>query len=149
VARGERTPPHRASCHRARPRRAQVKVRLADVARRRPRAPERPPEPPRLDRDRALACTIREHAARAAGRDPSSGAGERSSCVTHSPDSPPCGRRTGRGVPLRQSAPPPPPPPVPVTRAAVVNSLDGAPDFRYLSKKATQRFQPSPAASLL
>src|SRR5215470_7981640 len=55
VARGERTPPHRAPCHRARPRRAQVEVRLADVARRRPRAPERPPEPPRLDRDRALA----------------------------------------------------------------------------------------------
>src|SRR5262245_62136888 len=34
-----------------------------------------------------------------ARRGPSSGAGERSSCVTRSPDSPPCGRRTGRGGP--------------------------------------------------
>src|SRR5215510_624914 len=38
-------------------------------------------------------------AEREAGRGLSSGAGMRSSCVTHSPDSPPCGRRTGRGGP--------------------------------------------------
>src|SRR5215510_12801 len=36
---------------------------------------------------------------RETGRGPSSGAGERSSCVTRSPDSPPSGRRTGRGGP--------------------------------------------------
>src|SRR5262245_48238078 len=36
---------------------------------------------------------------REAGRGPSSGEGERSSYVTRSPDSPPSGRRTGRGGP--------------------------------------------------
>src|SRR5215813_9006876 len=56
--------------------------------------------------------------AREAGRGLSSGAGVCSGCVTHSPDSPPYGRRTGRGVPLRRSTPPPPTPPAPVARTA-------------------------------
>src|SRR5499433_3355859 len=55
---------------------------------------------------------------REAGRGLSSGAGERSSCVTRSPESPPCGRRTGRGGPPER--PPPPTPPVPVARAALL-----------------------------
>jgi len=58
--------------------------------------------------DSRLAWMIHEHAQREAGRDPSSGAGERSGCVTHSPESPPSGRRTGRGgptLPERSPAP--------------------------------------------
>src|SRR5215510_8162248 len=48
---------------------------------------------------RSLARIIHERTGREAGRGPSSGAGERSSCVTRSPESPPSGRRTGRGGP--------------------------------------------------
>src|SRR5215475_12127029 len=46
-----------------------------------------------------LARIVYEHAERETGRGPSSGAGERSSSVTRSPESPPYGRRTGRGGP--------------------------------------------------
>jgi len=42
---------------------------------------------------------VHEHPEREGGRGPSSGAGVRSGCVTHSPESPPAGRRTGRGGP--------------------------------------------------
>src|SRR5215831_17455997 len=47
----------------------------------------------------ALVRTIHEHVEREAGRGPSSGAGERSSYVTHLPESPPSRRRTGFGGP--------------------------------------------------
>src|SRR5215813_2186110 len=46
------------------------------------------------DRGRALAWTIHEHAER---ETPVAGGGVRSGCVTHSPESPPSGRRTGFG----------------------------------------------------
>ena len=42
---------------------------------------------------------IHEHANRETGRGLSSGVGERSSCVTHSPESQPCGLRGGFGGP--------------------------------------------------
>jgi len=45
-------------------------------------------------------------------RDPSSGAGELSSCVTHSPESPPGGRRTGFGGPTPPERSPAPAAPI-------------------------------------
>src|SRR5262245_11394747 len=49
------------------------------------------------------------------------GGGVRSSGVTHSPQSPPCGRRTGRGGPTPPERTPPPAATRPVTRAALGN----------------------------
>jgi len=69
-----------------------------------------------------LVRTIHEDAEREAGRDPSSGAGECSSSVAHSPESLPFGLRTGFGGPTPPEHSPPPTPPAPIARAAFVNS---------------------------
>src|SRR5215813_14119100 len=68
------------------------------------------------------ASLLHELPYRETGRGLSSGAGERSSCVTHSPNRRPVGGAQDEGVPLRRSAPPPPPPPAPVARAARANT---------------------------
>src|SRR5215831_3884639 len=63
--------------------------------------------------DSSVGCGARDD------RVPSSGGGVRSCCVTRSPDSPPCGRRAGRGGPTPPERTPPPAATRPVTRAAL------------------------------
>src|SRR5262245_22876302 len=57
---------------------------------------------------RALAGAVHQQTKREAGRDPSPGAGELSSCVTHSPEPQPSGLRTGRGGPTPPESSPAP-----------------------------------------
>src|SRR5215831_1049322 len=80
------------------------------VVRERPRA--RPLRPLRCRRHQLRRTTAPLTHSRSqegeAGRGPSSGAGELSGCVTRSPDSPPCGRRTGGGGPTPPESSPAP-----------------------------------------
>src|SRR5262249_39270781 len=111
-------------------RRLQGGHRVADTRGSAQRAPWRPPN---------LARIIHEQTEREAGRGPSAGAGGRSSCVTHSPDSPPCGRRTGRGGPTPPERTPTPDATRPdCTGADALNRSDRVSGASYAERGGTK-----------